>query len=97
MTDTPNPDPTFTTRARLEGMEIMREVAARKATSFLVGDPANGVPLRNPMAHEIADQIAALDPAAILAEHTRLTNLIPPDRKIDTRGTVGDSDGDDGA
>ena len=37
------------------------------------------------------------DPAAILAEHTRLTNLIPPDRKIATRGTVGDSDGDDGA
>jgi hypothetical protein len=31
------------------------------------------------------------------AEHTRLTNLIPPDRKIDTRGTVADSDGDDGA
>jgi hypothetical protein len=28
---------------------------------------------------------------------TRLTNLTPPDRKIDTRDTVGDSDGDDGA
>ena len=33
----------------------------------------------------------------ILAEHTHLTNLIPPDRKIGKRGTVGDSDGDDGA
>lgn len=39
----------------------------------------------------------AVDPAAILAEHTRLTNLTPPDRKIGKRGTVADSDGDDGA
>jgi len=36
------------------------EEAAHKATSFLVGDPANGVPLRNPMAHEIAAAIRAL-------------------------------------
>ena len=36
------------------------EEAARKATSFLVGDPANGIPLRNPMAHEIAAAIRAL-------------------------------------
>ncbi len=36
------------------------EEAATKATSFLVGDPKNGVPLRNPLAHEIADAIRAL-------------------------------------
>lgn len=34
-----------------------RERCAKLATSFLVGDPANGVPLRNPMAHEIAAAI----------------------------------------
>ncbi len=38
----------------------MREAAALLATSFLVGDPQNGVPLRNPMAHEIAAAIHAL-------------------------------------
>lgn len=38
----------------------MREAAALLATSFLVGDPKNGVPLRNPMAHEIAAAIRAL-------------------------------------
>ena len=38
----------------------MREAAALLATSFLVGDPQNGVPLRNPMAHEIAAAIRAL-------------------------------------
>ena len=36
------------------------EAAAKKATSFLVGDPAEGVPLRNPTPHEIADAIRAL-------------------------------------
>ena len=36
------------------------EEAAEKAVSFLVGDPTNGVPLRNPMAHEIANAILAL-------------------------------------
>lgn len=36
------------------------EEAAKLATSFLVGDPKNGVPLRNPLAHEIADAIRAL-------------------------------------
>ena len=41
---------------RAEGIEE----AARKAKSFLVGDPANGVPLRSPMPHEIADAIRAL-------------------------------------
>lgn len=43
----------------------MREAAALLATSFLVGDPQNGVPLRNPMAHEIAAAIRALP----VAEH----------------------------
>lgn len=38
--------------------EALRE-AAKKATSFLVGDPQNGIPLRNPMAHEVADTILA--------------------------------------
>ena len=33
------------------------ERAATKATSFLVGDPENGVPFRSPMPHEIADAI----------------------------------------
>jgi hypothetical protein len=36
------------------------EEAAKVATGFLVGDPQNGVPLRNPMAHEIATAIRAL-------------------------------------
>jgi hypothetical protein len=43
-------------QARREALEE----AAKKATSFLVGDPRNGVPLRNPMAHEIAAAIRAL-------------------------------------
>lgn len=43
-------------RARNDALEG----AARAATGFLVGDPANGVPLRNPMAHEIAERIRTL-------------------------------------
>lgn len=39
------------------------ETAANKATGFLVGDPLAGIPLRNPMAHEIADAIRALKSA----------------------------------
>lgn len=39
---------------------VVLEAAAGVATSFLVGDPKNGIPLRNPMAHEIADRIRAL-------------------------------------
>lgn len=35
------------------------EEAANTATGFLVGDPLAGIPLRNPMAHEIADAIRA--------------------------------------
>lgn len=34
--------------------------AAKVATSFLVGDPRNGVSLRSPMPHEISDRILAL-------------------------------------
>lgn len=41
---------------------LVAERCARDATSFLVGDPANGVPLRNPMAHEVAERIRALTP-----------------------------------
>lgn len=48
------------------------EDAAHKATSFLVGDPANGVPLRNPMAHEIADAIRAMTDADARAALDRL-------------------------
>lgn len=58
-------------RARLEGIAMGIKAAAREATSFLVGDPANGVPLHNPMAHEIADATRTLAPAAILAQHKR--------------------------
>ena len=31
--------------------------AARVPTSFLVGDPPNGIPFRSPMAHEVAEAI----------------------------------------
>lgn len=43
-----------------EQRNAVLEEAANIATSFLVGDPANGIPLRNPMAHEIADAIRSL-------------------------------------
>jgi len=36
--------------------------AARVPTGFLVGDPPNGIPLRNPMAHEVAEAIKARTP-----------------------------------
>ena len=52
--------------AMLEGVRMGLEAAAHKATSFLVGDPKAGIPLRNPMAHEISDAIRALSPAAIV-------------------------------
>ena len=39
-----------------------RDAGAKKATSFLVGDPLNGVPLRNPTANEIATAIRLLLP-----------------------------------
>lgn len=34
--------------------------AAHKATSFLVGDPKNGVPLHSPSPHQIAAAILTL-------------------------------------
>lgn len=46
--------------AEARGRASMKGDAAKVATSFLVGDPFNGVPLRSPMAHEIADAILAL-------------------------------------
>ena len=39
--------------------EALRD-AAKKATSFLVGDPQNGIALRNPMAFEVSDAILAM-------------------------------------
>lgn len=48
------------------------ERAAGKATSFLVGDPKNGVPFRNPMAHEISAAIRAqITPEAASALEAR--------------------------
>ena len=41
------------------------EVAAYKATSFLVGNPKEGISLRSPSPHAIADAIRNLDPAQI--------------------------------
>ena len=40
--------------ASLAAIVEVSELAAKHATAFLVGDPRNDVPLRNPMAHEIA-------------------------------------------
>lgn len=58
----PNDGPRW--RYYLDGADaaiaVVLEAAAGVATSFLVGDPKNGIPLRNPMAHEIADRIRAL-------------------------------------
>ena len=36
-----------------------REACAKVATSHLIGDPMNGIALRNPMPHEIASAIRA--------------------------------------
>lgn len=47
-------------RHRIQARADALEEAANKATSFLVGDPSAGVPLRNPMAHEIATAIRSL-------------------------------------
>lgn len=35
----------------------MQEACAKEATSFLSGDPKNGIPLRSPTPHEIASAI----------------------------------------
>lgn len=62
------------------------EVAARKATGFLVGKPENGVPLRNPMAHEIAKAIRALAPADALAAQAARDALDRRDRQMRAEG-----------
>lgn len=48
------------TAARRQGVREGVEMAARAATSFLVGDPHNGIPLRSPTPHQIADRIRSL-------------------------------------
>jgi hypothetical protein len=50
------PAPAAYAQVRREALEE----AAKAATSFLVGDPMNGVPLRSPMAYEIAEAIRSL-------------------------------------
>lgn len=45
--------------ARRAGMVDGLREAARLSVSFLVGDPANEIPLRNPMPHQIKDYILA--------------------------------------
>jgi hypothetical protein len=42
-----------------EAVAKEREACAWTATSFLVGDPANGVPLRSPGPHDVAKAIRA--------------------------------------
>ena len=51
--------PTILASLDTEAVKAETEACARLATSFLVGDPKNGVPLRNPMPHEIAAAIRA--------------------------------------
>lgn len=58
-------DPADSATRQLDGMadaaiRIVGETCAKAATSFLVGDPKAGVPLRKPLSHEIADHIRAL-------------------------------------
>ena len=45
------------TRLVKEAVEAERAACAWTATSFLVGDPKNGIPLRGPMASEVAAAI----------------------------------------
>lgn len=54
--------------AEARGMEM----GAAKATSFLIGNPHNGIPLRNPMAHEIATAIRAMTDADARAALDRI-------------------------
>ena len=44
---------------RDEAVQAEREACAWTATSFLIGDPKQGIPLRSPMASEVADAIRA--------------------------------------
>lgn len=69
MTDRTVPDPHLAAYAK--GLED----AAHCATSFLVGDPHAGVPLRNPMPHEIAARLRALSP---LPPGSRVV-VVPPE------------------
>ena len=53
----------FQSMERGKAVAVIRrtlEWAAGEATKFLVGDPKNGVPLRNPMPHEIAERLRSL-------------------------------------
>ena len=47
-------DNTMEMRCALAAIIETTELAAKHATAFLVGDPSNGIPLRNPMPREIA-------------------------------------------
>jgi len=71
-------------RARLEGMEIMREAAA---DAFEIPDGEQWDDCCIDTLYDYKCAILNLDPAAILEAHTR----------AEATGTLGDSDGDDGA
>lgn len=47
-------------RREQQAAEAIREKCATKATSFLIGDPKKGIPLRSPSPHEIADAIRSI-------------------------------------
>lgn len=47
-------------RREQQAAEAMKERCATKATSFLIGDPKKGIPLRSPSPHAIADAIRSL-------------------------------------
>ncbi len=52
-------DPDAVAQMVQEAVQAEREACAWTATSFLVGDPAKGIPLRGPMASEVAAAIRA--------------------------------------
>lgn len=62
------PSPSLSTRGEApartyeDGVRDGLRQAAKRATSFLVGDPANGAPLRSPSPHEIEKAIRSLIP-----------------------------------
>lgn len=61
-TQMPTNDRTALDRLLADAEAKALRMAAKKAASFLVGDPLNGTPLRNPMAHEIAAAILNMIP-----------------------------------
>jgi hypothetical protein len=71
-------------RARLEGAEVMREAAA---DAFEIPDGEQWDDCCIDTLYDYECAILNLDPAAILEAHTRAK----------ATGTLGDSDGDDGA